>query len=60
MCLTEVCQRSQFVVRRTFQRDQSVVGGGLGTEQFVEFSLGYRLLSSLSVLECEHHHDRDG
>ena len=60
VCLTEICQGLQFVVRRTFQRDESVVGGGVGTEEFVELSLGYRLLSSLSVLECEHHHHRDG
>ena len=60
VCLAEVCQRPQFVVRRAFQRDESVVGCGLGTEKFVELSLGYRLLSSLSVLECEHHHHRDG
>ena len=60
VCLAEVCQCLQFVVRRAFQRDESVVGGGLCTEKFVELPLGYRLLSSLSVLECEHHHHRDG
>ena len=46
--------------RVTVSRDHPVVGIRLRPHQLVELALNHQLLATLRVLDCEHHHHRDG